>query len=190
MKFPESWLRTLVNPPISSSELAHSLTMAGLEVEAMESAAPDFNKVVVAEILSVNKHPNADRLNICQVSVDESINKEPLQIVCGAGNVSVGAKVPCALIGARLPNMAIKRAKVRGVESFGMLCSANELGIAEETEGLLLLPKDAPTGEDFRNYYDLDDKLFTLNLTPNRADCLGVLGIAIITWITTPKESR
>ena len=178
MKFPESWLRTLVNPRISSSELAHSLTMAGLEVEAMESAAPDFNKVVVAEILSVNKHPNADRLNICQVSVDEAINKEPLQIVCGASNVSVGAKVPCALIGARLPNMVIKRAKVRGVESFGMLCSANELGIMEETEGLLLLPKDAPIGENFRNYYYLDDKLFTLNLTPNRADCLGILGIA------------
>ena len=178
MKFPESWLRTLVNPPISSSELAHSLTMAGLEVEAVESAAPDFNKVVVAEILAVNKHPNADRLNICQVSVDESINKESLQIVCGASNVIVGAKVPCALIGARLPNMVIKRAKVRGVDSFGMLCSANELGITEEAEGLLLLPKDAPTGEDFRNYYDLDDKLFTLNLTPNRADCLGILGIA------------
>ena len=166
MKFPESWLRTLVNPPISSSKLAHSLTMAGLEVEAVEPAAPEFNKVVVAEILAVNKHPNADRLNICQVSVDESINKESLQIVCGASNVIVGAKVPCALIGARLPNMVIKRAKVRGVESFGMLCSANELGITEEAEGLLLLPKDAPTGEDFRNYYDLDDKLFTLNLTP------------------------
>ena len=178
MKFPESWLRTLVNPPISSSELAHSLTMAGLEVEAVEPAAPEFNKVVVAEILAVNKHPNADRLNICQVSVDESINKDPLQIICGASNVSVGAKVPCALIGASLPNMIIKRAKVRGVESFGMLCSANELGITEEAEGLLLLPKDAPTGEDFRNYYDLDDKLFTLNLTPNRADCLGMLGIA------------
>ena len=178
MKFPESWLRTLVNPPISSSELAHSLTMAGLEVEAVEPAAPEFNKVVVAEILAINKHPNADRLNICQVSVDESINKDPLQIICGASNVSVGAKVPCALIGASLPNMIIKRAKVRGVESFGMLCSANELGITEEAEGLLLLPKDAPTGEDFRNYYDLDDKLFTLNLTPNRADCLGMLGIA------------
>lgn len=178
MKFPESWLRTLVNPPISSSELAHSLTMAGLEVEAIESAAPDFNKVVVAEVLSVNKHPDADRLNVCQVSVGESINKEPLQIVCGAGNVYVGAKVPCALIGAHLPHMVIKRAKVRGVESFGMLCSANELGITEEAEGLLLLPKDAPTGKDFRNYYDLDDKLFTLKLTPNRADCLGLSGIA------------
>ena len=178
MKFPESWLRTLVNPPISSSELAHSLTMVGLEVEAIESAAPDFNKVVVAEILSVNKHPDADRLNICQVSVGKSIDKEPLQIVCGASNVCVGAKVPCALIGAHLPHMVIKRAKVRGIESFGMLCSSNELGITEEAEGLLLLPKDAPTGEDFRNYYDLDDKLFTLKLTPNRADCLGLSGIA------------
>ena len=178
MKFPESWLRTLVNPPISSSELAHSLTMAGLEVETIDSAAPDFNKVVVAEVLSVNKHPDADRLNVCQVNVGESINIEPLQIVCGAGNVCVGVKVPCALIGAHLPHMVIKRAKVRGVESFGMLCSAKELGITEEAEGLLLLPNDAPTGKDFRNYYELDDKLFTLKLTPNRADCLGLSGIA------------
>ena len=178
MKFPESWLRTLVNPPISSSELAHSLTMAGLEVETIEPVAPDFNKVVVAEVLSVNKHPDADRLNICQVNASESTNKEPLQIVCGAENICVGAKVPCALIGARLPHLVIKKAKVRGVESFGMLCSAKELGISEEAEGLLLLPNDAPTGKDFRNYYDLDDKLFTLKLTPNRADCLGLSGIA------------
>tara|TARA_B100000686_G_scaffold70551_1_gene76358 strand:- start:2391 stop:4769 length:2379 start_codon:yes stop_codon:yes gene_type:complete len=178
MKFPESWLRTLVNPSISSSELAHSLTMAGLEVENIEPVAPSFNKVVVAEILSVNKHPNADRLNVCQVSVGGAINEEPLQIVCGADNVCVGAKIPCALIGSILPNMVVKQAKIRGTESFGMLCSASELGILEEDSGLLLLPKDAPNGEDFRKYYDLDDKIFTLKLTPNRADCLGLLGIS------------
>ena len=125
MKFPESWLRTLVNPSISSSELAHSLTMAGLEVENIEPVAPSFNKVVVAEILSVNKHPNADRLNVCQVSVGGAINEEPLQIVCGADNVCVGAKIPCALIGSILPNMVVKQAKIRGTESFGMLCSAS-----------------------------------------------------------------
>ncbi len=178
MKFSESWLRTLVNPPLSSNELAHSLTMAGLEVEAIESAAPDFNRVVVAKVLSVKKHPSADRLNVCQVNVGEAINNEPLQIVCGAANIRVGIKVPCALIGAQLPFMNIKQVRVRGVESFGMLCSAKELGIGEAAEGLLLLPSDAPTGADFRNYYELDDKLFTLKLTPNRADCLGLSGVA------------
>ena len=178
MKFPESWLRTLVNPPLSSSELAHSLTMAGLEVEAIEPVAPYFNKVVVAEVLSLNKHPDADRLNVCMVNVGETINNGALQIVCGADNIFVGAKVPCALIGAQLPYMSIKRTKVRGVESFGMLCSAKELGIGEVAEGLLLLPNDAPTGKDFRNYYELDEKLFTLKLTPNRSDCLGLSGIA------------
>tara|TARA_Y100001936_G_scaffold71784_1_gene70936 strand:- start:5564 stop:7942 length:2379 start_codon:yes stop_codon:yes gene_type:complete len=178
MKFTESWLRTLVNPPISSNELAHSLTMAGLEVENIEPVAPSFNKVVVAEILSVNRHPNADRLNVCQVSIGADINNEPLQIVCGASNVCVGAKVPCALIGAHLPNMVVKQARIRGTESFGMLCSGSELGILDEDAGLLLLSEDAPNGEDFRKYYDLDDKIFTLKLTPNRADCLGLLGIS------------
>lgn len=178
MKFPESWLRTIVNPLLSSSELANSLTMAGLEVETVEPVAPTFNRVVVAEVLSINKHVNADRLNICQVKIDKAANNEPLQIICGATNIHVGAKVPCALIGAQLPCMSIKQVSVRGVESFGMLCSAKELGIREETEGLLLLPSDAPTGADFREYYELDDKIFTLKLTPNRADCLGLSGVA------------
>lgn len=179
MKFPESWLRTLVNPPLSSSELAHSLTMAGLEVEAIESAAPKFNRVVVAKVLSIKKHPSTDRLNVCQVNVGKAINNnESLQIVCGAANIRVGVKVPCALVGAQLPFMNIKQARVRGVESFGMLCSTKELGIDEAAEGLLLLPSDAPTGEDFRDYYELDDKLFTLKVTPNRADCLGLTGVA------------
>ncbi len=178
MKFSENWLRTLVNPPLSSGELAHVLTMAGLEVEAIEPAAPAFDKVVVAEVLSVQKHPDADRLNVCQVNVGAAASSESLQIVCGAANVRAGVKVPCALVGAQLPGVAIKQAKVRGVESSGMLCSAKELGLNDAAEGLLLLPGDAPTGVDFRDYYALDDKLFTLKLTPNRADCLGLAGVA------------
>ncbi len=176
MKFSENWLRTWVNPNLSSDELAHALTMAGLEVEALESVAPAFNNVVVAEVLEVVKHPNADRLNVCQVNVGEA---QPLTIVCGAANVAVGAKVPCARIGAVLPgDFAIKQAKVRNVESFGMLCSAKELGLAEESQGLWLLPTDAPAGKTLREYLELDDKIFTLKLTPNRSDCSGMVGIA------------
>jgi phenylalanyl-tRNA synthetase beta chain len=178
MKFSENWLRTLVNPPLSSGELAHVLTMAGLEVEAIESVAPPFDKVVVAEVLSVQKHSDADRLNVCQVNAGAAASSESLQIVCGAANVRAGVKVPCALVGAQLPGAVIKQVKVRGVESSGMLCSAKELGLSDTAEGLLLLPGDAPTGVDFRDYYALDDKLFTLKLTPNRADCLGLVGVA------------
>ncbi len=178
MKFSENWLRALVNPPLSSGELAHVLTMAGLEVEAIEPAAPAFDKVVVAEVLSVQKHLDADRLNVCQVNVGAAASSDSLQIVCGAANVRAGVKVPCALVGAQLPGAAIKQVKVRGVESSGMLCSARELGLSDTAEGLLLLPGDAPTGTDFRDYYALDDKLFTLKLTPNRADCLGLAGVA------------
>jgi len=176
MKFSENWLRTWVNPALSSDELAHALTMAGLEVEALEAVAPAFNNVVVAEVLEVVKHPNADRLNVCQVNVGET---SPLTIVCGAANVAAGVKVPCARIGALLPgDFAIKQAKVRNVESFGMLCSAKELGLAEESQGLWLLPPDAPVGKTLREYLDLDDRLFTLKLTPNRSDCSGMAGIA------------
>ncbi len=176
MKFSENWLRTWVNPALSSDELAHVLTMAGLEVETLEAVAPAFNNVVVAEVLEVVKHPNADRLNVCQVNVGEA---QPLTIVCGAANVAVGVKVPCARIGAVLPgNFAIKQAKVRNVESFGMLCSGKELGLAEESHGLWLLPSDAPVGKTLRDYLELDDKLFTLKLTPNRSDCSGMVGVA------------
>ncbi|MFZ2300692.1 MAG: phenylalanine--tRNA ligase subunit beta [Gallionella sp.] len=182
MKFSENWLRTWVNPPLSSDELEHALTMAGLEVEGMEAVAPAFNNVVVAEVLEVVKHPNADRLNVCQVNVGEA---QPLTIVCGAANVAVGAKVPCARIGAVLPPsnanekaFVIKQAKVRNVESFGMLCSEKELGLADESQGLWLLPSDAPVGKTLREYLELDDKLFTLKLTPNRSDCSGMIGIA------------
>jgi len=175
MKFSENWLRTYVNPPLTSEALGHALTMAGLEVEALEPVAPAFTQVVVGEVKSLAKHPDADRLNVCQVDVGAA---SPLQIVCGAANVHVGAKVPCALVGAALPKMSIKQAKVRGVESFGMLCSEQELGLAETSSGLLLLPSDAPVGTSIRDYLALDDKLFTLKLTPNRSDCLSVTGIA------------
>lgn len=176
MKFSENWLRTWVNPELSSDELSHLLTMAGLEVEAQEKVAPMFNNVVVAEVLAVEKHPDADRLNVCQVDVGEAA---PLTIVCGAANVKAGIKVPCARIGAVLPgDFRIKQAKVRGVDSFGMLCSDKELGLAEESDGLWLLPFDAPIGKSLREYLDLDDKLITLKLTPNRSDCSGIAGLA------------
>ncbi len=176
MKFSENWLRSWVNPKLTSEELGHLLTMAGLEVEEREAVAPAFNNVVVAQVLSVEKHPDADRLNVCQVNVGEA---EPLTIVCGASNVAVGLKVPCARIGAVLPGeFKIKQAKVRGVSSSGMLCSAVELGLATESDGLWVLPADAPVGQLMREYLDLDDQLFTLKLTPNRSDCSGMKGIA------------
>ncbi|MBK7901083.1 MAG: phenylalanine--tRNA ligase subunit beta [Azonexus sp.] len=176
MKFSESWLRTLVDPQLSSDELSHLLTMAGLEVEELDPVAPPFDKVVIARVIEVNKHPDADRLNVCKVDVGED---ELLTIVCGAPNVAPGLRVPCALAGAVLPgDFAIKTAKVRGIESSGMLCSPKELGIAEDASGLLILPDDAPLGQQIRNYLDLDDALYTLKLTPNRADCLSILGIA------------
>ena len=176
MKFSESWLRHFVDPAVSGEAFSHLLTMAGLEVEEEETVAPAFGGVVVAHVLEVNKHPDADRLNVCRVDIGTGT---PQQIVCGAPNVAAGLKVPCALPGAVLPgNFTIKIAKVRGIESSGMLCSAKELGIAEDASGLLILPADAPTGEDIRRYLDLDDRLLTLKLTPNRADCLSLAGIA------------
>ncbi len=176
MKFSESWLRTLVDPELSSEELAHRLTMAGLEVEELDPVAPHFNDVVVAQVLEVTRHPDADRLNVCRVDTGRG---EPTTIVCGAPNVAVGQRVPCALPGAQLPgDFVIKVAKVRGIESSGMLCSARELGIAEDASGLLVLPADAPVGQSIRQYLDLDDRLFTLKLTPNRADCLSLTGVA------------
>ncbi|MDN5836016.1 MAG: phenylalanine--tRNA ligase subunit beta [Nitrosospira sp.] len=178
MKFSENWLRTFVNPPLSTRELAHALTMAGLEVEAVEPVAPAFTKVVVVEVLSVEKHPDAEHLNVCHVDAGSAASGEPLQIVCGAANVRAGIKAPCALAGAQLPDITIKQTRIRGVESSGMLCSARELGLEEVAAGLLLLPRNAPTGADFRDYYELDDNLFTLKLTPNRADCLGLSGVA------------
>ncbi len=175
MQFPESWLRNLVNPALDTAQLAHVVTMAGLEVEALTPAAPPFSNVVVAEILSADKHPDADRLRVCQVDVGEA---SPVTIVCGAPNAAAGLKVPCARPGAILPGIEIKVAKVRGVESFGMLCSTRELGLEGAADGLMVLPEDAPVGEDFRNWLNLDDTLITLKLTPNRADCLSMQGLA------------
>src|SRR5574343_873515 len=175
MKFSESWLRTLVDTKLSSEELSHLLTMAGLEVEGLEPVAPKFNDVVVARVLEVVKHPDADRLNVCQVDTGRGA---PTTIVCGAPNVAVGLRVPCALPGAKLPgDFTIKIAKVRGIESSGMLCSAKELGIDEDASGLLVLPADAPVGQAIRQYLDLDDNQFELKLTPNRADCLSLTGV-------------
>ncbi|MDR3300840.1 MAG: phenylalanine--tRNA ligase subunit beta [Candidatus Accumulibacter sp.] len=178
MKFSESWLRSLVNPTVTGGDLSHLLTMAGLEVEAEETVAPAFDGVVVAEVLAVTRHPDADRLNVCRVDIGDG-DGSARQIVCGAPNAAAGLKVPCALPGARLPGgVKIKIAKVRGVESLGMLCSARELGISDDAAGLLTLPPDAPVGQNIRDYLDLDDRLLTLKLTPNRADCLSLTGIA------------
>jgi phenylalanyl-tRNA synthetase beta chain len=176
MKIPESWLREFVDPPLDNETLAYRLTMAGLEVEENAPVAPFFEHVVVGQILTVAPHGNADRLRICSVDVGEP---QPLQIVCGAPNAQAGLKIPCAKVGAVLPgNMTITLAKVRGIESFGMLCSAKELGLNEEPGGLLVLPADAPVGQDFRQYYALDERILTLKLTPNRADCLSIYGVA------------
>ena len=176
MKFSEQWLREWVNPPISTTELAAQLTMAGLEVDAIEAVAGEFDQVVVGEVLSLEKHPDADKLRVCQVDVGD---KAPLQIVCGAANVHAGMKAPVALIGATLPGeLKIKKSKLRGIESFGMLCSAKELGLAETAEGLLPLATDAPVGQSIREHLQLDDVSIELGLTPNRGDCLGLEGIA------------
>jgi phenylalanyl-tRNA synthetase beta chain len=175
MKFSEHWLRSFVDPPVSTQELAHVLTMGGLDVESVEPVAPPFNKVVVGQVIAVAKHPNADRLTLCKVDVGSGA---PLAIVCGAPNVVHGMKAPCALVGAELPGLAVAQAKVRGVESNGMLCSAKELGLSQDHSGLLALPEDAPLGADVRQVLDLDDRLITLKLTPNRGDCLSLRGIA------------
>ena len=176
MKFSESWLRSFVNPAVSGGEFSHLLTMAGLEVEEEESVAPSFDNVVVAHVLEVTKHPDADRQTVCRVDIGRG---QVQQIVCGAPNVAAGLKVPCALPGASLPgDFKIKVAKVRGIESSGMLCSAKELCIADDASGLFVLPADAPIGQDIRSYLDLDDRLLTLKLTPNRADCLSLSGVA------------
>jgi phenylalanyl-tRNA synthetase beta chain len=175
MKFSEQWLRTFVDPALDAEALGHELTMAGLEVEEIAPAAPDFAGVVVAEVLAVAPHPGADRLRVCEVNAGPGGSRT---VVCGAPNVEAGIKVPCALPGATLPGIEIREASVRGVVSAGMLCSARELGIGDDASGLLCLPQDAPVGADLRAYYELDDRLFTLKLTSNRGDCLSLLGIA------------
>ncbi|NOT14417.1 MAG: phenylalanine--tRNA ligase subunit beta [Methylotenera sp.] len=175
MQFSENWLRSLVDTGLDSQALSHALTMAGLEVEDMQSVAASFTLVVVGEVISAEKHPDADRLQVLKVNIGQA---EPLQIVCGASNARVGLKAPCALVGAQLPEISIKQAKVRGIESFGMMCSSKELGITVEATGLLELAHNAVVGQDIREHLDLNDHLFTLKLTPNRSDCLSLIGIA------------
>jgi phenylalanyl-tRNA synthetase beta chain len=176
MQFNESWLKSLVDTPLSTTELAEKLTMAGLEVEELNPVAPEFSGVVVGHIVSREKHPDADRLSVCMVNVGDG---SPRQIVCGAPNAAAGIKIPCALPGAVLPGeFHIKPTKMRGVESGGMLCSSKELGIAGDASGLHVLPEDAPVGLDIREYLNLNEMVFTLKMTPNRADCLSVWGVA------------
>lgn len=181
MQFPESWLRAYCNPPLNTQALADLLTMSGMEVEDLSPAAPAFHGVVVAEILEAEQHPNADKLRVCKVNAGGA---EPLQIVCGAPNARAGIKVPLAMVGAELPPgddgqpFHIKVGKLRGVESFGMLCSARELKLSDEHGGLLELASDASVGRSIREHLNLDDTLFTLKLTPNLGHCLSVYGIA------------
>ena len=176
MKFSEAWLREWVDPTITTGQLADQLSMAGLEVDSVEPAAAKFEGVVVGHVLTREQHPDADKLSVCSVDIGAG---EPSQIVCGAKNVAAGMKVPVAVLGATLPgDFKIKRAKLRGVESFGMICSASELGLAESSDGILALPMDAPVGSDIRSYLALDDQCIDVDLTPDRADCLSVAGIA------------
>ena len=181
MQFPESWLREFCNPPLNTKQLAELLTMSGMEVEELSPVAPPFHGIVVAEILEAEQHPNADKLRVCKVNAG---GPEPLQIVCGAPNARVGIKVPLATVGAELPPGAdgkpfkISVGKLRGVDSFGMLCSARELKLSEDHGGLLELAADAVIGEDIRKHLALDDTLFTLKLTPNLGHCLSVYSVA------------
>lgn len=177
MKYSQSWLKERVHSDLDQESLATLLTMSGFEVEECIKAAPDFTDVVIGQILEISKHPEADQLHLCKVSIGE--NTSPLQIVCGAKNIFVQMKAPLAKVGAHLPDQPIlKEAKIRGIVSQGMLCSAKELGLAEESEGLLVLPEDAPLGEDVRNYLNLNDYIFDISITPNRGDCLSLEGLA------------
>ena len=174
MKFSENWLREFVSPALSTQQLVDQLTMAGLEVDGFEPVAASFTHVVVGEVIETSPHPDADKLTVCRVNAGD----EEVQIVCGAANVRPGIKVPLAKVGAKLEDFKIKKAKLRGVESFGMLCSERELGVSENHEGLMELPFDAPVGQDVRTYLQLDDVIIDLDLTPNRSDCLGLVGLA------------
>ncbi|MCF6288661.1 MAG: phenylalanine--tRNA ligase subunit beta [Proteobacteria bacterium] len=177
MKISENWLREWVNPAISTAQLVEQLTMLGLEVDDVLPAAGAFNNVVVAEIIVIDKHPDADKLNVCQVNIGAAEN---LQIVCGAPNARVGLITPLAMIGAVLPgDFTIKKSKLRGIESHGMLCSDVELGLSDDSAGLKELPADAPLGQSIREYLHLNDNIIDIDLTPNRADCFCIKGIAI-----------
>ena len=176
MQISLAWLRSYVDPAINTDELVEQLTMAGLEIGSVEPAAAQFSGVVIGEVIAVQQHPDADRLRVCQVNVGTD---EALQIVCGASNVRIGLKIPAALCGAVLPgDFKIKKSKLRGVESFGMLCSEKELGLAADAHGLMELADDAPIGVDIRDYLSLNDVILEVDLTPNRADCLCAEGLA------------
>lgn len=175
MKISENWLRTWVNPAIDSEKLSDQLTMLGLEVDEIAPAAKPFTGVVVGEVLTVEQHPDADRLRVTTVNIGSG---EPLQIVCGAPNVRAGMKAPVATIGAVLPgDFKIKKGKLRGVESQGMLCGASEIDLEDKIDGLLELPADAPVGVNVREYLDLDDNVIDISITPNRGDCFSIRGI-------------
>lgn len=175
MKFSEQWLRSWVNPDVTRDELVARLSMVGLEVDAVTPVAGQFSGVVVGEILNAEQHPDADKLRVCQVSN----GSETFQVVCGAPNVRAGIKIPFAMIGAELPgDFKIKQAKLRGVESQGMLCSASELQVSDDNSGLMELAADAPVGQDIRSYLGLDDASIEIGLTPNRGDCLSLAGLA------------
>jgi phenylalanyl-tRNA synthetase beta chain len=175
MRIPLSWLKDFVAVPWEPRELGSRLTMSGFELEALDGAAPAFSGVVVAEIVEAARHPQADKLQVCKVNA----GGELVQIVCGAANARAGLKTTLATVGAKLPGgLDIKAAKLRGVESFGMLCSAKELGLAESSDGIIELAADAPVGKDVREYLGLDDAILELNVTPNRGDAMSVLGVA------------
>lgn len=174
MQFSENWLRSYVNTSFDSDALNHVMIMAGLDVDDSHPLGASFKDVVVGEVVAIKKHPDADRLQVCEVNV----GFKTLQIVCGASNARQGIKVACALVGAQLPSIDIKEAKVRGVESFGMLCSLKELGLAEEDNGILELNNNLKNGTDLRTALDLNDQITTLKLTPNRSDCLSLWGVA------------
>ncbi|MDC4338269.1 phenylalanine--tRNA ligase subunit beta [Acinetobacter baumannii] len=176
MKISENWLRTWVNPAIDSNTLSDQLTMLGLEVDELAPVAKPFTGVVVGEVLTVEQHPDADRLRVTTVNIGSG---EPLQIVCGAPNVRAGMKAPVATIGAILPgDFKIKKGKLRGVESQGMLCGASEIDLEDKIDGLLELPDDAPVGVNIREYLKLDDNVIDISITPNRGDCFSIRGIA------------
>jgi phenylalanyl-tRNA synthetase beta chain len=175
MKFSEQWLREWVNPQLTTQELVDQLTMAGLEVDGFDPVAGPFEGIIVGEIVAVEDHPNADKLHVCRVSTGDD---ELLQVVCGAPNARAGLKAPFAPVGSQIEDFKIKKAKLRKVESFGMLCSERELGISDNHDGLMELPEDAPVGEKIVSYLNLDDAIIDLDLTPNRSDCLGIIGLA------------
>ncbi|MEM0912307.1 MAG: phenylalanine--tRNA ligase subunit beta, partial [Pseudomonadota bacterium] len=176
MKFSESWLREWVNPALDTDALCEKLSMAGLEVDGVEPVAAPFNGVVVGHVVECAQHPDADKLQVIKVDVGTG---ELLDIVCGAPNCRAGLKVAVATVGAVLPdNFKIKKAKLRGQPSFGMLCSFSELGMGEDHSGIIELPADAPIGHDLRDYLTLEDSIIEIDLTPNRADCLGIKGVA------------